>query len=103
MTRQLMGAQETRQYLRLQHGISRSRECVYQWMRQGLVLPVASYGLPDRLTRLTTPGQVDAAVGDGRVPPDHGRRRTRRDRRNEVAAQLMDELGLTLAEGDKEE
>ena len=95
---QLMGTWETKQYLLQRHGISRSQTCVGDWLREGRILPVMSYGRPGYLTRITTAEQVDVAVRDGRVPPRQDRKRTREDKRNEVAVQLMDELGLTLAE-----
>ena len=95
---QLMGTWETRQYLRQRHGISRSQTCVGDWLREGRILPVLSYGRPGYLTRVTTREQVDLAVRDGRMPPGPERRRTRKALRNEIAVQLMDEFGLTLAE-----
>ncbi|HUW10477.1 MAG TPA: hypothetical protein VM537_12170 [Anaerolineae bacterium] len=97
---QLMGTRETRQYLHQRHSISRSQTCVGDWLREGRILPVLSYGRPGYMVRLTTREQVDLAVRDERVPPGPERRRTRKALRNEVAVQLMDELGLTLAGGD---
>jgi len=70
-------------------------------LREGRILPITSYGRPGYLTRVTTREQVDLAVRDERVPPGPERRRTRKALRNEVAVQLMDELGLTLA-GEEE-
>jgi len=104
MTRRLMGTRETQRYLFQRHGISRSQTCVGDWLREGRILPITSYGRPGYLTRVTTREQVDLAVRDERVPPGPERRRTRKALRNEVAVQLMDELGLTLAEeGEAEE
>ena len=94
----LMGTWETRQYLRQRHGISRSQTCVGDWLREGRILPVLSYKRTRYTIRLTTAEQIDMAVRDGRVPPGPERRRTRKALRNEVAVQLMDEFGLTLAE-----
>ena len=95
---QLMGTRETRQYLHQRHSISRSQTCVGDWLREGRILPVLSYGRPGYMVRLTTREQVDLAVRDERVPPKHKRQRTRGDRRNEVTVQLMDEFGLMLVE-----
>ena len=101
---QLMGTRETRCYLLQRHGIRRSHGCVNGWLREGRILPALSYRRTRYTIRLTTAEQVDAAVRDGRVPPGPERRRTRKALRNEVAVQLMDELGLTLAEeGEAEE
>ena len=100
MTRRLMGTRETKQYLLQRHGVSRSQTCIGDWLREGRILPVLSYKRTRYTIRLTTAEQIDMAVRDGRVPPGPERRRTRKALRNEVAVQLMDELGLTLAEGD---
>ena len=98
VTRRLMGTRETRLYLIRRHGVSRSQGCVGDWLREGRILPVLSYKRTRYTIRLTTTEQIDMAVRDGRVPPGPRRRRTREDRRNEVAVQLMDEFGLTLVE-----
>jgi len=96
-----MGTQETRRYLLQRHGVSRSQGCVGDWLMEGRILPVLSYKRSNYTMRFTTRTQVDAAVRDGRVPPEPRHRRTRGDSRNEVTVQLMGEFGLTLVEDNR--
>ena len=103
--RRLMGPWETQRYLLQRHGIKRTQGCVCGWIRRGYILPVASQRSAGHgVRRWTTVEQVDLAVLDGRIPRGFGADLTREDKRNEVTVQLMDELGLTLAEeGEAEE
>jgi len=94
MIRHLMSTFEARRYLAQQHGITRSCRQIQKWLRTGRVLPVTTIQDGRGFVRLTTAGQIDAAVDAGLVPPRGGKELPDR----QVMVHLMDEFGGTLAE-----
>jgi len=97
MTRHLMDAVKTRNYLIQQYGIKQNQNTVAEWMRKGRILPVQSQPWSPGHKRFTTKQQIDAAVAEGRVPPPMGRT-TSKDHCRQVMVQIMDAFGGTLAE-----